>query len=293
MKNVPISFESKILQLKIEKILPSKVSPANIESTAKYKQIRSSIKAIGLIEPLIVIKAPSAKGTHLVLDGHIRLMALKELQVAIVPCLLSTDDESYTYNNRVNRLSSVQEHLMLRKAVDRGVSAERIADAFNVDVLYIEKKVKLLDGICPEAVRLLKDLVFNPSVATILKKLKPIRQVECIELMVASNNLTLAYAKALYAGTKREMLVGEKKPEKIAGFNAEQMVKMEKEMTSLHSQFRAVEESYGLDVLNLVVTRGYVVKLLANSAIHRYIHLHQPELLAELERIVEVTSLEH
>lgn len=40
------------------------------------------------------------------LDGHIRLAALRELGRREVPCLVATDDEAYTYNNRINRLST-------------------------------------------------------------------------------------------------------------------------------------------------------------------------------------------
>jgi hypothetical protein len=49
-------------------------------------------------------------------------VALKQLGFDKVPCLVATDDESYTYNNRINRLSSIQEHLMIRRAVERGVT---------------------------------------------------------------------------------------------------------------------------------------------------------------------------
>ena len=41
----------------------------------------------------------------------------------------SFNDRSYTYNKRINRLAAVQEHRMIVRAVDRGVSEERIAEA--------------------------------------------------------------------------------------------------------------------------------------------------------------------
>mgnify|MGYP002130196877 CR=1 FL=1 len=61
----------------------------------------------------------------LLLDGHIRMFALQELGFTDAPCLIAKDDESYTYNNRINRLSTIQEHFMIRRAVDRGVTPER------------------------------------------------------------------------------------------------------------------------------------------------------------------------
>lgn len=60
---------------------------------------------------------PSRESQYILLDGHTRLVALKQLGFDKAPCLVATNDESYTYNNRVNRLSSIQEHLMIRRAV--------------------------------------------------------------------------------------------------------------------------------------------------------------------------------
>ena len=46
---------------------------------------------------------------------------------------------------------------MILKAIERGVSEERIAKALNVDVESIRRKRRLLDGICTEAAEILKD----------------------------------------------------------------------------------------------------------------------------------------
>jgi len=70
-----------------------------------------------------------------------------------VTCLVSTDDEAFTYNKRVNRIAIIQEHRMILKAVERGVPEERIAKALNVDVRSIVLKRRLLDGICAEVPR--------------------------------------------------------------------------------------------------------------------------------------------
>jgi hypothetical protein len=43
-----------------------------------------------------------------------RLIALRDLGQDSAPCLVATDDEAYTYNSRVNRLSTIQEHFMIR-----------------------------------------------------------------------------------------------------------------------------------------------------------------------------------
>lgn len=86
--------------------------------------------------------------------------------------------------------------------------------------------------------------------------MKPTRQIECVELMVATNNVTVTYANALLAATPATMLVAERKPKKLAGVSAEQMAKMEKEMGNLQGQYKSIEHTYGQDVLNLVLAKG-------------------------------------
>ncbi len=59
-------------------------------------------------------------------------------------CLVSTDDEGYTYNHKVNRLAPIQEHFMIMKAIEHGVSEERIARALEVDVARIRIKQNMI-----------------------------------------------------------------------------------------------------------------------------------------------------
>jgi hypothetical protein len=46
------------------------------------------------------------------------------------------------------------------------------------------------------------------------------------------------------------------------------------------------------DVLNLVLAKGYLAKLLENELVAQYLRQRQPDLLAEFETIVETVSLE-
>lgn len=291
MKNPTLGFIPEPLLLSLSVILPSRKTPEGLLTSRKFKQITKSIEAIGLIEPLSVTK-PDRSGQHILLDGHSRLVALKQLGVEKAPCLVATDDESYTYNNRVNRLSSIQEHVMIRRAVDRGVTPERLANDLDVDVSHILKKLNLLDGICPEAAELLRDQTFSPNLGAVLRKMKPTRQIECVELMVSTNNITVSYAQALVAATPSNMLVGETKPRKIAGVSADQMAKMEREMGNLHEQFKLAEQSYGQDILNLVLAKGYLAKLMTNEAILHHLTRKHPDVLNEFDGIVRMVNLD-
>jgi hypothetical protein len=291
MSNVPRAFSPEIVEIPLGKILPSRRLPGTVPGSVKFRQIVCSIQSVGLIEPLSVTLANSTAEQYLLLDGHVRLLAMQQLEFAAAPCLLATDDEAYTYNSRINRLSSIQETRMLHAAVAKGVSKERLAQALNIDISSLLKKLKLLDGICPEAVELLRDRQFSPEISRILRKMKATRQVECIDLMLSANSLTVNYAEALLATTPTDLLIGGEKPD-MKGVTAEQMVRMEREMENLQGQYKLIEDSYADDVLNLVVAQGYLGKLLANDAVSRFIEQHRSDIYEQFRSLVAMNSLD-
>ena len=292
MTGIALGFSLDPLSLQLTSILPSRRAPEGLITSRKFKQIRTSIEEVGLIEPLSITPAIRDSEQHMLLDGHIRLIALRELGFVDAPCLIARDDEGYTYNNRINRLSTIQEHFMIRRAIERGVSPDRLAKVLSVDVSQIIKKMNLLDGICPEATEMLKDRQFSAEISRVLRKMKPTRQVECVELMVAANTVTVAYAEAMLVATPAELLVEGKKDLKLTGVTPEQVAKMEREMANLQGQYKMIEQTYGQDVLNLVLAKGYLAKLLENKPVLRYLRQRQPEVLAEFQSIVQTVSLE-
>src|SRR5690606_1996219 len=183
-----------------------------------YAQIRGSIKAIGLVEAPVVARNLDDAAKYFLLDGHMRIEALKDLSIERVECLVSTDDETYTYNKRINRLAAVQEHSMIKRAIARGVPEAAIAEALGLNIETIFRRTRLLNGICPEAVEVLKDTSAPMAVFDILRRMGPIRQVEAAELMAGQNNYSVQFAKALLAATPDAALaVPRRKPPKRDG----------------------------------------------------------------------------
>jgi len=54
--NLTLGFDLETFQIPLEELMPSKKVPDSVMTTRKFKQIVSSIREIGLIEPLSVIK---------------------------------------------------------------------------------------------------------------------------------------------------------------------------------------------------------------------------------------------
>ena len=286
MQEVNIAFQLTPLYLKPSQLLLSKTILKSTVYTKKYGQIKASIKDIGIIEPLIVSSANS-KAQYILLDGHIRFEILKELGYTQIPCLLSSDDENYTYNKKINRLATIQEHFMIRRAIDQGVNEERLATALNIDIRAIRTKMNLLNGICPEVIELLKNREISPNIFPLLRKMKPLRQIECAELMLSLNNITVPYAKALLMTTEPSMLKEPTKKIKKMDNSFEAIKKIENDRANLHVQFKILEQDYAQDTLNLVLATGYLKKLLSNNNIKNYLIKNHPDIYTEFETVTK------
>lgn len=283
-------FEDDCVTLAVEALLPVRVLRTATKSSRKYQQITASVREVGLVEPPVVARDPANPGTFLLLDGHVRVEVLKDLGIEQVECLVSTDDEAFTYNKRISRLSPVQEHKMILRAIERGVSEEKIAKALDINSQSVRRKVRMLDGICEETVAILKDKPCPMAVFEILRKMKPLRQIEAAELLVNANNYSVAYASAILAGTPQTQLAEGSKPKRIKGITPEAMARMESELARLQESITSIQETYGQDHLHLTVIKGYLAKLLGNARVVRYLMQHRPEFLAEFQSIAEMTS---
>ncbi len=288
---VAMAFDPKGIALPLDRILPLKKITAATKQSARYQRIVASIREIGIIEPLVVFPQNGKKRQYVLLDGLLRFEVLKDLGKAETFCLVATEDEAYTYNHKVNQVTPIQEHFMILRAIENGVSEDRIAATLNVNVMSIRSKRDLLKGVCPEAVKLLKDRLASAGAVRELSKVKPMRQIEMVELMIASDNLTASYAKCLIAATPDDQLDGKAAAKAKEGLSPEEIDRMEREMERLSKDFRQIEETYGRNVLNLVTSVAYLRKLLDNASIVRFLFRHDADMLAEFQKIVEATSL--
>jgi hypothetical protein len=288
---VRLACQPQVVEVPLDHILPTRVVEASVVKTSKFKCIEASVRELGLIEPLAVYPQPKAPGRYLLLDGHLRWSILKTLGAATAKCLIATDDEGYTYNHKVNRLSAIQEHFMIIRATKNGVSDERIARTLNVDLPSIRQKRELLDGICDEAVEILRDSRATAVAVRQLRKVKPMRQIEISELMCAADNFSEGYVKCLVAVTAEGLLVDGERRKDIRGLSQEDLARMEFELDSQSREFRLIEESHGKNVLNLVLVVGYLKKLIENARVSRYLAHHFPEIQVEFQKLCEARTL--
>ena len=292
MTTQPISagFEFDVITVELEKLLPTRALAVGIKSTSRYRALVASIQEVGLIEPLSVY--PQKGGRFLLLDGHARAEALRGLGKTEAPCLKALKDEGYLYNQKVNRISPIQGARMILKALQAGVPEARVAKALNITVRTVRTNGLLLRDICPEAVDVLKDKQISQVTLGLLKKVKPMRQIEMAEIMVAAGVYSLTYARALVRTTSKDQLVDPTAPQKIPGIRPEDLSRVEHEMCVQEQDFRMLDETYNEHVMALTIARGYLRPMLENGRVVKYLAKNFREFLAEFQRIAESSTLE-
>ncbi len=111
--------------------------------------------------------------------------------------------------------------------------------------------------------------------------------------MLASNTITVAHVEALLKAVPPEQCADLPPPKRGSKTTQmEQLVRLEKEMGQLQAKYKDADSNYGSDLLNLVVAKGYLTKLLANAAVKSYIERKEPEILSHLQLVANTVSKE-
>jgi ParB-like chromosome segregation protein Spo0J len=283
---VAIGFEEMSVRISLESITPLREVSTTTRCSAKYAQIAASIAEVGINEPPVVARDAQDADRYHLLDGHLRADILRQRGDTEMICLIAVDDEAFTYNKRITRMATIQEHKMILNAIRKGVPEERLARALNVNIAHIRTKRNLLAGICPEVVTLLRDKHVPVNTFTQLRFLKPVRQIEAAQAMITMNRYSKGYAKSLVAATPVDQLV-DGKPRRFRGFSTDQMHTMQRETESLDREVKRIERDYGIDHLDLVLATGYVRRLLGNARVVGHLARHHADILSEFQKMAE------
>ncbi|MGT3278665.1 plasmid partitioning protein RepB C-terminal domain-containing protein [Yersinia enterocolitica] len=277
------------MKFNIDDLIPTKKPPINVKNSKKYLQIKKSINSIGIIEP-IVVYLDSKLGKVKILDGHLRIEALKELGETEAICLVSTIYDTYTPNSKVSRITIIQEQKMIRKALKSGVSIEKLSEALGISIDILKGKINLLDGIDPEVVNLLANQNVPKATFYTLRKMKNIRQIECACIMNNMENYSEKFSLSLLHNTQPNLLVDGQQGHDKEG-HRKTIDRLEREMAKVHIESEKLKESYGENTLRLVIMKSHIQKLLENTKILHWLLDNKNELLVELKKITNINSL--
>lgn len=286
MKDINQAFQDKLITMDIANILPSKTLNNPILTGKKYKAILASIKAIGLVEPLVIT---FKDGKIRLLDGHIRLHILKSLGITKTDCLVSTDDEAYTYNRHISQISNVQERNMIMRAIDNGASMEKVAAALGIDIKTLQTKKNLLENIHPDVVEMLKTQKIPTKTFDYLRRMKDMRQIEVAQFMCNAGNFSSPLAHHFWADTKPEML--RIQPLRRNESDIEKLASLENAIGKIHREYRLIYGDFGRHVAKLQMAQAWVRSIFANPLAQRFLEKNYPDILRRFNELVDLTDL--
>lgn len=177
---------------------------------------------------------------------------------------------------------------MIVKALDAGVSEEKLSASLNLEIKSIRNKKTMLDGVCQEAVDLLKDKIMSENVFRALKKMKPLRQIKVARIMNDQNRFSYAYAKILLDGTPASELVDTTKKKNLSPAAMEKRMRLEEESMALSEDIRALNDSYGTDMIHLNIIQSYLKRLMYNEKVAGYLQKHHPDMHEKFSEITEM-----
>lgn len=253
----------------------------------KYRQrIEASLRAVGLIEPLIVFPI---KDGYEILDGALRYRILLDLGVETVPCLVYSSRDGFTGNRMVNQLSASQEIRMLRKSLEE-LDEKTIAGALGMQGIGHRLNKSLLEKLHPEAEKAFNANKINLQTARELVNVKPERQHEILRLMESCNDFSTTFARGLVLKTpvsKRAKVTSVKTPWTQADDRKNQLLKKLQEAEQQQDFYTGLYRQYTTNLLKLVI---YVRSLLNNTEVRSYLQTHHADQTRIFEEILASTE---
>jgi len=265
-----------------------KLVPRHERTVAKkyYQRIEASLRAVGLIDPLIVFPLGDS---YEILDGALRYRILLDLGVESIPCLIHDARDGFTSNRMVNQLSASQEMRMLRKSLEE-LDEKTIATALGMQGISHRLNKGLLAKLHEEVVKAFNANKLNLQTAKELTHVKPDRQFEILKLMESCKDFSTTFARGLVLKTpvaKRAKTTGTRSPWTKADEQKSQLLKKLQEAEQQQDFYTGLYRQYTTNLLKLVI---YVRSLLANTEVRDYLALNHGDLLGVFEEILASTE---
>jgi hypothetical protein len=289
-KKIKIDFKDFLITLAINDVATIRTNTARVKRGHKYKQILSSIQAIGIIEPPVVTWNEKIN-KYILLDGHLRFEALKEIGIENVDCIISTDDESYTYNKYINKLSPIQAYNMINNALKNGVSEEKLAKALDLDMVSLRAKKNLLNNVSHEVVDLLKDKDISEKLFRLLRKMNLKRQLVAAHMMIDNNRYTYDFLKTIYDMSSDDDLIIKRVKKNISTEVLERRMRLEEENMSLSGDIQLLQYDYGINMLKFSTVHAFLRNVMKNSNVANFIKKFDEEIFNHFTKIISIDSI--
>ena len=251
-------------------------------SKREFNRILASIKAVGLIEPLVVYPEGD---DYVILDGVQRYRALLELGVEVAPCILGRQREAFTGNRMVNRVSPVQEHRMIEKSLEE-VDEASIAAALGISTIGHRLKKTLLKRLHPDVAAAFDQGKINRVCAREFTHVRPARQKEILDAMAGYKDYSTAFVRTLVVKTpphQRDTGRRKNNPWDRSAQRKNDLLKQLADAEQKHDFYSRLYKQYTIDLLRMAI---YVRTLINNTRVREYLQARHPAVVAQFEAII-------
>jgi hypothetical protein len=252
-------------------------------SKRDYDRIAASVKALGLLEPLVVY--PEGED-YIILDGVQRYRILLEMGVDLVPCVLGKQREAFTCNRMVNRLSPLQEHRMIKTSLEKNLDEKTIANALGTAGIGHRLKKSLISQLHPDVAAAFDEGKLSRSCAREMTFIKPARQREILTAMEGYKDFSTAFARALVLKTppaQRETRRRKSNPWDNKAQRKNNLIKKLAEAEEKHDFYSRLYKQYTVDLLRIAI---YARSVVTNVRLRGYLDEHYPDIVMRFETII-------
>ncbi len=191
-------FDKKLLMLRPQDIVPSKVQPRKHFDEFELKQLADSIAINGIIQPLAVRKTDVGK--YEIIAGERRFRAAKEVGLRRIPCVIHTANEqtaailSLTENLQRSNLSIFEEVKALDRLINYyGISQTEAAIKLGMAQSTLSNKLRLLN-LSAEIQERITNSRLTERHARALLRVPPSLREKTLDYIIA-NGLTLSQSE--------------------------------------------------------------------------------------------------
>src|ERR1035437_7970314 len=251
-----------------------------------YDKILASIKAIGLLEPLIVY--PDGED-YVILDGAQRYRALLELGVEVVPCILGKRRETFTSDRMVNQVSPIQESRMIEKSLTE-LDEQTISSTLGLVRINHRLKKLLLQQLHPDVALAFDQGKLGRMCAQELTYVKPQLQKDVLTAMDGYKDYSVAFARTMNLKTPPALRDTRKRkhdPWDKTAQKKNDLLKQLSQAEEKHDFYSRLYKQYTIDLLRLAI---YARSLLTNNRIRAYLDQHQSAIAARFEAVIAETK---
>ena len=256
----------------------------------RLRGLQCSIERFGQLAPVVVIPVragarSSNDAQFVVLDGELRVTGLQQLRAKSAVCIQPVA-KSLASAERLNLPSIAQEHQILARAVETGMSIGYLAEVFGIEPSAIKLRLGMLHRICPDALRLIGDTPASEGAYRCLRRLTPQRQVEVAQAMLDLEDFSARVALALVRSTPGLQFV--RKPRFVwTDEERTSAATISNAFAATSAETRRLATQHPNATLELSILTAHVRGLLSNTALVRWLALNRPDQLQRLAALSE------